>query len=114
MTRSTLPPPDLSGRPLRCTASHDYPVAPGVLYRAWTVRMAARFGLRGWVRNRADGTVEALVIGDEPSVAAMVDACRRGPLAASAARRSPCTGSCGRPGSPPWRSPRRSCGARRS
>jgi acylphosphatase len=51
----------------------------GVGYRAWAVRTAARLGMRGWVRNRADGTVEALVIGDEPAVAAMVEACRRGP-----------------------------------
>jgi acylphosphatase len=35
--------------------------------------------LRGWVRNRADGSVEALVIGDEDAVAAMLDACRAGP-----------------------------------
>jgi acylphosphatase len=55
----------------------------GVGYRAWAVRMAARHGLRGWVRNRADGSVEALVIGDEPTVAAMVEACRRGPRAAT-------------------------------
>ena len=41
--------------------------------------------LRGWVRNRADGSVEALVIGDEPAVAAMVEACRRGPRAATVA-----------------------------
>ena len=54
----------------------------GVGYRAWAMQMAARFGVRGWVRNRADGTVEALVIGDEPALAAMVEACRRGPRAA--------------------------------
>jgi acylphosphatase len=53
----------------------------GVGYRAWAVRTAARLGPRGWVRNRADGTVEALLIGDEAAVAAMVDACRRGPHA---------------------------------
>lgn len=55
----------------------------GVGYRAWTVRTASRAGLRGWVRNRADGSVEALVIGEEPEVAAMVEACRRGPRAAT-------------------------------
>jgi acylphosphatase len=55
----------------------------GVGYRAWAVRTAARLGMRGWVRNRADGDVEALVIGDEPAVAAMVEACRQGPHAAT-------------------------------
>jgi acylphosphatase len=51
-------------------------------YRAWAVQTAAHLGLRGWVRNRAEGTVEALVIGDEAAVAAMIEACRRGPRAA--------------------------------
>jgi acylphosphatase len=54
----------------------------GVGYRAWAVQMAVRLGVRGWVRNRVDGSVEALVIGDEAAVAAMVEACRRGPRAA--------------------------------
>ena len=58
----------------------------GVGYRAWAMHTAARLGVRGWVRNRADGTVEALVIGDEPAVAAMVEACRQGPRAASGRR----------------------------
>ena len=55
----------------------------GVGYRAWAVRTAARLGLRGWVRNRADGTVEALIIGDARSLSAMVEACRQGPRAAT-------------------------------
>ena len=54
----------------------------GVGYRAWALRTAVGLGLRGWVRNRADGTVEALVIGDEEAVAAMIDRCRQGPYAA--------------------------------
>lgn len=54
----------------------------GVGYRAWALDRAARLGLRGWVRNRSDGTVEALVIGDEDAVAAMIEACRDGPFAA--------------------------------
>ena len=54
----------------------------GVGYRAWAIATAARLGLRGWVRNRADGSVEALVIGAEESVAAMIEACRIGPFAA--------------------------------
>lgn len=54
----------------------------GVGYRAWAIETAARLGLRGWVRNRADGSVEALVISDELAVAAMIKACRDGPFAA--------------------------------
>jgi acylphosphatase len=51
-------------------------------YRAWAIETAARLGLRGWVRNRSDGSVEALVIGAEDAVAAMIEACRDGPFAA--------------------------------
>ena len=54
----------------------------GVGYRAWAMQTAVHLGVRGWVRNRVDGSVEALVIGDEAAVAAMVEACRRGPRAA--------------------------------
>ena len=51
----------------------------GVGYRAWTERAALSRGLTGWVRNRRDGNVEAVFIGDEGAVAAMVEACRNGP-----------------------------------
>lgn len=51
-------------------------------YRAWMIATATGLGLRGWVRNRSDGTVEALVSGGEEMVAAMIDACRQGPPAA--------------------------------
>ncbi len=51
----------------------------GVGYRDWTIRTARRLGLRGWVRNRTDQSVEALIAGEEAAVAAMIDACRRGP-----------------------------------
>ena len=54
----------------------------GVGYRAWAIATARRLGLRGWVRNRSDGAVEALVAGSEEAVAAMLAACRRGPAAA--------------------------------
>jgi acylphosphatase len=54
----------------------------GVGYRAWTVQTATRLGLRGWVRNRADGSVEALVSGDDDAVAGMIEECRKGPFAA--------------------------------
>ena len=51
----------------------------GVGFRLWTSREARRRGLRGWVRNRFDGSVEALVIGEAAAVDAMVEACRQGP-----------------------------------
>lgn len=54
----------------------------GVWYRAWTMREAEALGLRGWVRNRADGSVEAALFGEESAVRAMVERCRVGPPAA--------------------------------
>jgi acylphosphatase len=54
----------------------------GVWYRGWTVEEALRRGLDGWVRNRADGSVEAVFSGPEEAVAAMIAACHRGPPAA--------------------------------
>ena len=54
----------------------------GVGYRLWMTRTAASLGLRGWVRNRTDGSVEALVTGPPEAVAAMIDASRKGPFGA--------------------------------
>ena len=51
----------------------------GVWYRAWTAGEADKLGLTGWVRNRADGTVEALFCGPAGSVDAMLAKCRKGP-----------------------------------
>ena len=51
----------------------------GVAYRYWAVQEARRRGLSGWVRNRRDGTVEALLQGPEHEVEMMIIACRRGP-----------------------------------
>jgi acylphosphatase len=54
----------------------------GVGYRDWTINTARRLGLTGWVRNRSDGAVEALIVGDDTAVGEMIDACRRGPTMA--------------------------------
>ena len=54
----------------------------GVGYRHFACRAAMRLGLSGWVRNRADGTVEALVSGAPDKVEAMLAELRRGPLGA--------------------------------
>ena len=57
----------------------------GVGYRFWATRTAQRLGLRGWVRNRLDGSVEALVTGTRDAVAAMLEACCDGPRGAQVA-----------------------------
>ena len=54
----------------------------GVGYRAWVEHQATRLGLQGWVRNRRDGSVEALFAGTEEIVTNMIAACRRGPPSA--------------------------------
>ena len=51
-------------------------------YRDWMAKEARRLGVAGWVRNRADGSVEALVAGDVAAVQALLSACRRGPVLA--------------------------------
>jgi len=48
-------------------------------YRDWMVREARGLGLAGWVRNRADGTVEAVAAGPAEAVDRLVAACHRGP-----------------------------------
>ena len=51
----------------------------GVGYRDWAIATGERLGLAGWVRNRHDGSVEALIVGEDAAVGAMIEACRRGP-----------------------------------
>lgn len=51
----------------------------GVFFRMETQRTADRYGVYGWVKNRANGTVEAVFEGDQEKVAAVIDWCRRGP-----------------------------------
>ncbi|WP_412775852.1 acylphosphatase [Thalassospira lucentensis] len=51
----------------------------GVWYRAWTVEQATKRDLTGWVRNRTDGTVEAVFCGSVDAVRSMVAACHEGP-----------------------------------
>ncbi|MCX8133507.1 MAG: acylphosphatase [Roseococcus sp.] len=51
----------------------------GVGFRDWLLREASRHGLSGWVRNRRDGAVEALLCGEADALAAVLAACRRGP-----------------------------------
>ncbi|KAL2323235.1 hypothetical protein Fmac_027614 [Flemingia macrophylla] len=51
----------------------------GVFYRNWTIENATQLGLKGWVRNRKDGSVEALFSGSVEAVQEMEQRCRRGP-----------------------------------
>ena len=54
----------------------------GVGYRMWADDLAERMGLEGWVRNRRDGSVEAVFAGPAQAVGAAVEACRSGPRGA--------------------------------
>ena len=55
----------------------------GVGYRFWAERAATALGIRGWVRNRADGSVELLASGSDSAIDALIEACRQGPRAAA-------------------------------
>ncbi|MFZ3484319.1 acylphosphatase [Sphingomonas sp. 3-13AW] len=57
----------------------------GVFYRAWLVEQAEALGVTGWVRNRADGSVEAVVAGPAEQVEAIVARAHEGPPAARVA-----------------------------
>jgi acylphosphatase len=54
-------------------------VVQGVGFRAWTEYTALERGIQGWVRNRRDGSVEALFVGPPDAVDDMIAACHRGP-----------------------------------
>ena len=54
----------------------------GVGYRYWVEQQATAHAVEGWVRNRRDGSVEALLSGPGDVVSNMVAACRRGPSSA--------------------------------
>lgn len=76
-----LPQRDVSSRHLRISG-----VVQGVGYRAAFECEARALGLTGWVRNRLDGTVEALVAGDSDALASIIAWAWRGPAAAHVAQ----------------------------
>ncbi|MEE2998697.1 MAG: acylphosphatase [Pseudomonadota bacterium] len=55
----------------------------GVWFRGWTVKLATELCLSGWVRNRRDGSVEAIFCGDENSLEKIIKLLYHGPEAAS-------------------------------
>ncbi len=58
----------------------------GVFYRKWLAGEAAARGIRGWVRNRSDGSVEAVLSGEMSAVRALAMACHQGPPKAQVTR----------------------------
>ncbi len=54
----------------------------GVFYRDWTLRQAQGLRLTGWVRNLADGRVEAVFEGPKEKIEKMIQKCRSGPMLA--------------------------------
>jgi acylphosphatase len=58
----------------------------GVFFRNWTTDKARSLGVRGWVRNRRDGSVEVEAYGDDEALKALIAACGTGPPAAKVER----------------------------
>lgn len=58
----------------------------GVWYRGWLVDEAERAGIDGWVRNRGDGTVEAVLAGEPGALRELIRRCHRGPPMARVTR----------------------------
>jgi acylphosphatase len=63
-----------------------YGFVQGVGFRFWVEQAANSRGVAGWVRNRADGAVEAVFEGEPEDVDALVGFCRRGPRGAQIER----------------------------
>ncbi|KAK2654966.1 hypothetical protein Ddye_008018 [Dipteronia dyeriana] len=81
---SSMTTPQASANPPQSTSTKTVRVVikgrvQGVFYRIWTTENATQLGLKGWVRNRRDGSVEALFSGNPGSVQDMEQRCRRGP-----------------------------------
>ena len=74
---NTMTANDLITRHLRISGK-----VQGVGYRAGVEQKAAAFGLAGWVRNRLDGTVEAVIQGTPAQVETMIKWCHKGPFLA--------------------------------
>lgn len=58
----------------------------GVGYRFYATRVARRLGLKGWIQNLRDGSVEALVEGEPDAIDEWIDDVREGPRYAEVTR----------------------------
>ncbi|APO72410.1 acylphosphatase (plasmid) [Rhizobium gallicum] len=67
----------------KATLVHISGRVQGVSFRIWTKTQAQRFGLTGWVRNEDDGSVTALIAGQDAAVSAMLKQFWNGPVGAS-------------------------------
>ena len=74
------PPPSPAPKAVRVVVKGR---VQGVFFRDWTVETARSLGLAGWVRNRRDGSVEALLSGDPAKIEDMIT--RRLPVGPPAA-----------------------------
>lgn len=70
----------------KCVRARIEGAVQGVGFRDWTRREAEARGLDGWVRNRSDGSVEAVFAGPSDVVNDMLAACRQGPASARVKR----------------------------
>ncbi|MBF0381134.1 MAG: acylphosphatase [Magnetococcales bacterium] len=69
-------------QPIVCKKAEIFGKVQGVWYRGSTEKMAKKLGVTGWVRNRVDGSVEALFQGDGQTVEKMISWCHDGPPSA--------------------------------
>jgi acylphosphatase len=68
---------------------HVSGIVQGVFFRANTVSVATRLGLKGFVRNLPDGSVEIVAEGEKELLEKLLEWCARGPEGASVIKTEP-------------------------